>query len=397
MKLGEAEIHSSTGFAIGNGSLTIGSEADMRALGIVPHNHVLLSPLSNGTTIWPVTSIVRNAHGFCEATLAEIGLALRPSSLEDIAAMAPHTGRVSLTRGGSGAGGLRRCIKSGNKWVEQRYTQIDYYELGSEYGPEGLHIVGSGQVHVADDQTVRPFSVDATISWATLAVKGSRYSGAYWKFGHPQGLSSTSDSSDRRRDPKKLTDLLIPAGLSWPYLKGCISFIPELAWVRNPSHDFVSILFDCDQIMFSDAPGLEVLDTGFARNRARQRHVNLIMFDRKWLEKMLRQRDEFSIELSGSAIGSVRYQLANKDFRDPLSRITQPIKTMALCMALESEGLRISAEGELDDFDQAEMAKHREKGDWELKPVRAYSMQATLPWALLIAREFSFADRAKNF
>jgi hypothetical protein len=73
------------------------------------------------------------------------------------------------------------------------------------------------------------------------------------------------------------------------------------------------------------------------------------------------------------------------------------MKTMSLLMALGKDGLEISADGELDDFDPLEFASHREKRNSQLKPLHGYSVRATMPWALLVARGFSFARRAQNF
>jgi hypothetical protein len=401
MKLGDVELQQATGFLIAKGCLKVGSESEMVALGISAHSHLLLSLRSNVTTVWPVTRITRDEHGFCDATLGEAGLAFWSLSLDDIGELSPPGGgRQWLTRGGSQAGSLMRRVRLGDQWIEKRGNAIHQCELGTEYGPEGLHIAISGQVVVTEDEHDKPFSVDATVSWPTLTVKGIRSSVAYWKFGHPQGLPSKLDSPNRPRDSRKLNDLLISQDLTWPYLKGRISFTPEPSWpfARQSAHDFVSIHFEHDQIAFWDARRLEVLDTGFARSDALSRHLAVAMFDRGKLEGALRQRNAISIQLAGTALGSVRYQTGYaEEPGDLLGWINQAIKTMSLRMAMGKDGLGISADGELDDFEPVEFAKHREKRNSQLKPLRAYSVRATMPWALLVARGFSFAYRAREF
>jgi len=122
------------------------------------------------------------------------------------------------------------------------------------------------------------------------------------------------------------------------------------------------------------------------------------MFDRGKLEKALRQRDAFSIKLAGDVLGSARYQTGYaEEPGDPLGWINQAIKSMSLRVTLGKDGLGISADGELADFDPVEFAKHREKRNSQLKPFHAYAVQATMPWALLVARGFSFAHRARDF
>jgi hypothetical protein len=402
MKLGDVELQQATGFLIAKGFLKVESETEMVPLGVGAHNHLLLSSRSNITTVWPATRITRDEHGFCHATLGEAGLAFWSLSLDDMGQLSPpEGGRRSLTRGGSQAGSLTRRVRLGDQWIEKRGGPIHQYELGTDYGPEGLHIAISGQVGVAEDGRGKAFLIEATVPWPALIVKGFRFAGAYWKFGHRQGWPSKLESPNRARDSRKLNDVLIVEGLTWPYLKGQILFTPEPSWpppIRQSTRDFVSIHFENDQIGFWDARRLEVLDTGFARSDALSRHLIVAMFDRGKLEGALRQRNAISIQLAGNALGSVRYQTGYaEEFGDPLGWINQTIKTMSLRMALGKDGLWISADGELDDFDPVEFAEHREKRNSQLKPLRAYCVQATMPWALLVAREFSFAYRAREF
>ncbi len=393
MKLGDVELQQTTGFLIAKGSLRVGSETDAGS-----QSHLLLSSQPNGTTVWPVTRITRDEYGFCETTLGEVGLAFRSLGLDDIGQLSPPgAGYRSLLRGGAQAGELRLREKLGNGWIEKPGSPIHQYEMETEYGPEGLHVAISGQVSVAEGEHSKPFSVDTTVPWPTLTVKGIQSSVAYWKFGHPQGLPSKLDSPDRPRDSRKLSDLLLSQGLTWPYLRGRISFTPEPSWRAQSVHDFVHIGYR-DQISFGDAPHLKVLDTGFAGSSGSSRYLTIAMFDAGKLETLLRRRDGISIRMEGNAIGSIRYRTGYaEEPGDPLGWINQPIKTMSLLIALGRDGLEISADGELSDFDSVEFAAHLEKRNSQLKPLRAYSVRATMPWALLVARGFSFARRARDF
>ncbi len=402
MKLDDAELQQTTGSLIGKGSLKIGTEADTAALGIAAHGHVLLSSQEDVVTLWPVTDFTRDKNGFCEAVLDEVGLAFWSLSLDDIGKLAvPGAGRNARMKGGSQTGDLLRRVQFGDKWInKQQASPIQNYELGAEYGPDGLYVSISGQVALDQLKDVKPLSLHLTIPWATLTLKGIEASGAYWKFGHSQGGASQLESTDRPRNSRALNDLLISEGLTWPYLKGKISFTPEPLWLPSSqysAHDFVSIHFQNNQIGFWDARNLKVLDTGFARSDALNRHINVTMFDRRRLEAALFQRDSFSIQLAGNLVGSVRYLTGYADPRDSLGRLEQPIKTMSLQVALGKDGLVISAHGELDDFDPVEFAKHKVELNSEPKPIRAYAVQAVMPWALLITRGFSFASRAQDF
>jgi hypothetical protein len=75
-----------SGFPIVKGTLSIGSEADMTALGIPKHNRVLL-PMQkwpNILFIWPVTKVACDHQGFCDAGLGESGLAFHGLRAQDI-------------------------------------------------------------------------------------------------------------------------------------------------------------------------------------------------------------------------------------------------------------------------------------------------------------------------
>jgi hypothetical protein len=141
-----------------------------------------------------------------------------------------------------------------------------------------------------------------------------------------------------------------------------------------------------------------MLESGFAMNHGSNRWLTLGILGRSGLEKELRDRDALSMQLAGDAVGSVRYTTGYPDGPgDPLGWIGQKIRTMSLSAILGNDGLQISAEGELEDFEQAEIARHREQRKSQLKPVRNYVLEATMPWALLAARGFSFAYRVRQF
>jgi hypothetical protein len=366
----------------------------MLALGVAPHEQLLIAyDLSDDNhdaiLIRPVTDVARDENGFCDVSLGEVELECGSLRLDAIGAWGAR--RHSVMRGGYKAGALRRRTDS-SVWIVQSY------ELTADYDAGGLNIAISGQLVAAGAESGKPFSVDATVPWSTLKVKGIQSSAAHSRFGHSSGLPSKLDSLDRPRDPRKLNDLLIAVDVPWSYMKGRISFTPEPSWPSwRSTHNFVSIDFDSDHVRFKDARGLEVLDTGFARHSGSSREVTVSILNQKRLEKALQQRDAFSIQLAGNAIGSVRYETGygQRTF-DPFGWIQQSIKTITLSVALGKDGLAISAEGELDEFDPVELAQHREERNSQLKPLHAYALQATMPWALLAARGIRLPKRVWN-
>jgi hypothetical protein len=102
--------------------------------------------------------------------------------------------------------------------------------------------------------------------------------------------------------------------------------------------------------------------------------------------------------MAGDALGSVRHFTGyGWEPGDPFNWIEQRIKTLSFRVTLGKDGLEIAADGELDDFDPETFAAHRVQRNSQLIPSHAYALRATIPWAFLVAREFSFAYRMKSF
>lgn len=391
----------------------------MQALGLAKHDRVLLWEWQGeGIVFWPLISMTRDAYGFCEITPAEWGLQFPSLSLGGLATLLHSVDRAHcFTRGGDDAGALVRQepIEGPEIWPDETAADIRNYEVSTLYGSGGLNIrisgvfnsqsPAEGGVHLI----AKEFSADVTIPWETLTLRGFAGAGVAWKFGN-KPLPNKNDLPNRLRDPRKLRDLLVNDALTWPIVKGHISFTPEVALPshRTQSADhFLNIIFPDPgpeaplsdrQIGFSDAPGVEILDNGFARARGSDRWFNLETIGRSILERELQSRDALSMVWSGDAIGSVRYRTEYaEEPGDPLGSIGQRIRTISLQAALQREGLKLSAEGDLYDFDPVVIAEHREMRGSKLQPVRSYTLEAILPWALLAARGFAFADKVGDF
>src|ERR1700735_2855187 len=156
MNLGDAELQQTTGFPIVKGELSIGSKADMTALGIPDHDHLLLPMIDwpRGLFIWPVTNLTRDENGFCNAALGEFGLAFDGPRAEEIGRLCPE-GQIgrSFIRGGIGAGYLltrKGLAPDVRNWFGKSLTPIQAYELKAECRPQGLQFSISGQLAAAN-------------------------------------------------------------------------------------------------------------------------------------------------------------------------------------------------------------------------------------------------------
>jgi len=293
---------------------------------------------------------------------------------------------------------MKREQKSGI-WFETAQTPLHVYELKTEYCAEGLSLTGTGNFEDSGGASAGNFSIDATMSWETLELKGLDHRTRYF----PKSRSlSTSDSADRPRDPRKLSDLLIASSLTWPYVKGYLSFTPEAPrHLRRASSasKFFSMIFSELEMDLGEQQSLMVFDDGFAASRwSSDIYLTIASLGRAKLEKELRQRDTFAVQMTGEGIGSLRYGTGyGYEPSDRFNWIVQQFGTLSLRLALGKDGLEISADGELCDFDPIDFAAHRKERNSQLKPLRTYALKTTVPWALLVARGFSFAYRIRDF
>jgi hypothetical protein len=185
-----------TGAPVLKGRLSIGSEADTAALGILGHDRLLLASCLGSLFIWPVANLTRDDHGFCNTTLGEFGLALDGLQAQDIGNLSSPGASRSFMRGGLGAGCLvrRHGPADGSCSPNWRvHTPIQAYELKAEYRSEGLHFAISGQFAEPDDAKDAQagpmpngvaFSINATIPWETLVLKDFSGPFGHWKIGY---------------------------------------------------------------------------------------------------------------------------------------------------------------------------------------------------------------------
>jgi hypothetical protein len=418
VNLADAELQQTTGLPIAKGELSIGSEADMAALCLLKHDRVLLQEGPHILAVWPVTSISRDGHGFCETSLGEFGLLFNGFGARDIARFSSPGASQSFMRGGIHAGYLmrRNVLEGSHPNViphTPQTTPICDYELKAEYRSEGLYFAISGYFAAAPDSGAshettmlneKAFSLVATIPWAILILKD--FSGAlhHRKFDRSRRPPSKNDSLDRTLEPRSLRGVLIDQSFGWPLVRGSISLAPESALPprtdRYATSGFLHINIGKhtgEWISFSDAPQVEIFNNGFAWSSISIRSLTVAMIGWDQLGREFERRDSFSMTLVGDAVGSVSYAVDETERVGP-NMVSQQIRNMSLRMKLGESGLEISADGELKEIEPAENPRHRENRNLQdllLNPIRSYALAATVPWALLAVKEFQFAHRVR--
>jgi hypothetical protein len=126
--------------------------------------------------------------------------------------------------------------------------------------------------------------------------------------------------------------------------------------------------------------------------------VSFFAITRSILGQGLRAQDHFELEITGLGIGSANYMTGyGDDFRDGFSMIHQPIRRLRFEARLTAAGLEIHAEADLSDFIPDVIEEHRRKMNSTLEPRDGFTLQMTVPWALLKLEGFRFASRAEHF
>lgn len=403
MNIGDAEMHETHGSPIVRGQLSLGSEADRAALGIPDHDRLMLQFRYDGLAIWPAMGVERGDNGFCRAKVEGLGILLHRLTIEEINALGlvPDEARI-LSRGGYICGSV----------ISQTHSflwPLTTYEMQLRHVPDGVAMTLSAQLVVrtetpreganAEALSGRDIRIEATISWETLTLAGFSAAGPHWKYEETPALPSKLEDLDRPRDPRRLQDLLIYQGLTWPIVPGSLSLTPVPTPVPFPSRpsQFVCPQFDNNEIHFRDANRVEILDNGFARTLGLDCWVTVRPFGLEWLRAGLRWENELSLSVAGNELGEVRHRGCTARRGHTLGAHGQSIKALTLRAALGEQGLRLDAEGELRDFESHWIELQERKLDGKLQPVSAFTLQATLPWALLRVRRFPFARRAEEF
>jgi hypothetical protein len=397
--INNAEMADAGGGPIVRGQLLIGSESDHASLGIPDHDRLLLEFRWDGLAIWPMTRVERGNNGFCRGKVEGLGILLRGLTIKHINELhiVPDETRA-LARGGYFCGSVISGTNS-SLWPLIRY------EMQMRRIPEGVAMTFFAQSVLHNetrDQTAnsealsgRDIRVDATISWESLTLAGFTAAAAHWKHEGSPALPSRHDDLDRSRDPRKLQDLLIYQGLTWPIVDGSLSLDP-MPYRSRPTR-FVSPQFDSYEMHFRDAPGVEILDNGFSRTQGLDCWVTIRQFGLEWLQAGLRWRDELSLSLAGDGLGEVRHWGCTARRGHTLGVHGQPIRALTLQAELGERGLQLDVEGELCDFEAQWIESQERASSGKLYPASTFMLHATLPWALLRLRRFPFARRADKF
>jgi hypothetical protein len=412
-----AEVDESTGCPIVPGQITLASKIDGVIHEIPDHDRLLFEfmgprdivtalSVPTGLVVRLVTGVERLGNDFCKPTVEGPGLffaGLTPDSIDDLRHL---DGDRTLIRGGSKCGGVVSLTRS----VLQPLQPFSKFEILAHYTPGGMKLTLCADLAIQGSDTthdVPQARVEATMSWETMTVAGLEAAASHWKYGPPGKFLPHKNQPNKKPDPKRLQDILISQGLTWPILRGSLDLFPAappFVFFFEKSVRFLYTHFQDDRIGFSNAAGVHVLANGFVQTlHGSDCWIDIGTygggpFGREWLEEGFRTQDQISLSMAGDGLGRLRYQTGyGLEARDLFGTIHQSIKTLNVRAILTAQGLEISFEGELDDFDPDLIESHRRERRSTLQPLTGFALQATAPWALLLVRRFRFAHKRERF
>ena len=429
MNFADAELEENTGFPVIPGQVSFGNDAEMEALGIPPHDRVLMvyrparncsGPSMPSVTFWPVLHTERHTTGFCEVAVADIGVEIGPLSPHELTQIEigpeKDVNALRFTRCGenhvrltkarltnaTGEEVARPGPKGRMHLTPQPSPKNQMFEASSHFSGNGLNVAirccfaavdtVSGTKIFPHELSGKEIAIDVIIPWEILALKDIQRGRAHLH-GHGPGSLSATDTPKRSRGSRKLSDLLFESGLNWLYVNG------HVALDANEGNDFVNIDFAPDQIGVSSVAKLIVLDNGFAHGSSDwlglAPQLMIKAFGRRLIEEALiekPQKKAFSLTIAGDGIGQIQFRTNDGDEPfDRLNKIAQNIRTLSFTAQMDKMGLVLSASGELSDFDKEEREAHVKARERyrapPLIPFTTYSATATIPWAFLVVRE----------
>lgn len=376
------------GNPIVRGRLTIDGPADPRLA--VPEEHQFLSiglqtdpPLAwAGISVRPVVAMRETANGFQVPSFAGAGIVLGGLTAALLDKM-PEMNRKpqTISRGGEWSG-LVFAAPEGPE-----IGRLARYEVRTLYGPEGVQLLATGEIAGNGAE----FSVDALLDWDTLTILGMECAAPRWKWARQ--ANNWVPWPDRARDPRKLSDLMLRSGLSWPIVRASLIFEPDFPGHRDTRHlgpiDHLIVHAEGAHLSFSDTYDVVAFDNGYVGSSASNYYVNFRGMGLFHLEKALEAADSMVKHLAGAELGWLNFPTGyGSEFGDPLGNIRQTFKELWFRAAFGDAGLEIEARVTLDDFDPALVAEHRREGNRPPEPCRGFTLHTVLPWALLRVRDF---------
>ena len=184
------------------------------------------------------------------------------------------------------------------------------------------------------------FVIDVTMSWETMILRGILV--ALISAGNSAKVPCAirNASPTRPRDPGRIDDVLVNEGLASPIVEGHLVFSPNTPSWRETKDKFVTANFsdagpsaflsDHDNMSISEAPGVEILQNGFARSMGGSRWLNIGLVGRGFLERELRRRDRL-VSLLSRVMPSGQSGIAPATGMNPAIRSVRSIRPFARC------------------------------------------------------------------
>lgn len=397
MDIKRALIEDIYGCAVVPGRLALTGETPLSSDLLPQHDHLRLANWSSGLHLSIVTNIEPLENGFCRIERGGFGIYLRGLTARDIdARMMGSVINLKKTEKDSAS------LQGVRNFKPQSFSRI---EISGAYVPAGLQLLITGGDVAGDAPFCDEFRIEVLLPWETMNLMGWRWSAAAppdKRDPEEPHHKAKDDSPHRRRDPKKLQDLLILEHLSWPVIPGSFSLLPpdqpspRSFQPAREAKPFVELRTDHreNDINIVEIFGVEVLDSGFARTNTGDTSMSLTIFGRNWLEEGLTSKSSVSATASGDMLGSAAYRTGGDEPWSTRAFTKLSVNQIDIRAALDADGLALTARGQFAPLDREKSQEIQANG---FLPKTAFDLSISLPWALLVLRQFSFARRVSEF
>ena len=388
MHISEARIDEATGGLIAAGTLLL---IDVPGVTLPEHEHVLLIFESSQLLCRPLLAIERLDNGLYRVAAEHVEVRLFGMNVEQFNAVIPNgaeplTGSASYTGARVGMLAEPRAYEFQHCTVEQSITgkgmtvSVDA-ELSERVHVGALNHPGrEGQVHLR-----------ATLNWATIRVRGLKWSGLAPKYEPPASIRGTpiveTVPAQLRLEDLRLTggvdDLLAPGHitLSGPRERTVVAAprMVSLKWLGPHAS------WDRPEIIFRDCEQAELGHDGFCSTLGSDYWLQILGLDFRLIEDLLCKSVSTTLLMRGGDFGRISLDTGIPGGGHGGSRVSQPMITATISADLTPEGLRLRLEAELGPFPQRTLDEYARRGQTvRTEPYDRLEVELTASWIWLL-------------
>jgi hypothetical protein len=401
MHISEARIDEATGGLIAAGTLQL---IDVPGVTLPEHEHVLLIFEASQLLCRPLPAIERLGNGLYRVATSHVEVRLFGMNVEQFNTVIPNgaeplAGRSSFTGPKVGMLAEPRAYEFQHCSVQQAITadgmtvSVDA-ELSDRVHVGALRHPGrEGRVHLR-----------ATLNWATMRVRGLKWSGLAAKYEPPATIPGMpiveTPTAELRLEDLRLTggvdDLLAPGHITLlgPGERTVIA-APQMVSLRwlGPHASW-----DRPEMIFRDCERAELGHDGFCSTHGSDYWLQILGLDFRLIEDLLCKAVATTVVMRGGDFGRISLDTGIPGGGHGGNRVSQPMTTATVFAELKADGLRLKLEADLGPYPQRTLDEYTRRGQTvRTQPYDRLEVEITASWIWLLVYSPKLGVRHAEF